>query len=79
MADPIQNKHVDKRVAHRYVKKGVVEDKEYERYLKSLPDLAEQALTVEASMEGDEDADEPAEPEGAGEAGAGGAGGASQP
>jgi len=63
MADPIENKHVDKRVAHRYVRKGVVEEKEYERYLKSLPDLAEQALTVEASMEGDDAADEPDEPE----------------
>ncbi|HVO20958.1 MAG TPA: hypothetical protein VMU15_16975 [Anaeromyxobacter sp.] len=72
MADPIENKHVDKRVAHRYVRKSVVEEKEYERYLKSLPDLAEQALTVEASMEGDDAADEPDEPEG-------GAGGASQP
>ena len=72
MADPIENKNVDKRVAHRYVRKGVVEEKEYERYLKSLPDLAEQALTVEASMEGDDAADEPDEPEG-------GAGGASQP
>jgi len=72
MADPIENKHVDKRVAHRYVRKGVVEEKEYERYLKSLPDLAEQALTVEASMEGDDAADQPDEPEG-------GAGGAPQP
>ncbi len=59
MADPIENKLVDKRVAHRYVRKGILDDKEYEKYLKSLPDLADQALTVEASMEGDELDDEP--------------------
>ena len=55
MADPIENKHVDKRVAHRYVRKGVVEEKEYDRYLKSLPDLAEQAMPIEALMEGQPD------------------------
>ncbi len=46
----LENKHVDKRVAHRYVRKGIVDDKEYEKFLKSLPDLAEQAVPVEASM-----------------------------
>ncbi len=61
MADPIETKLVDKRVAHRYVRKGILDDKEYEKYLKSLPDLADQALTVEASMEGDEVDDEPDE------------------
>jgi hypothetical protein len=67
MADSIENKHVDKRVALRYVRKGVVEEKDYEKYLKSLPDLADQALTVEASMEGDDAADDEAdEPEDAG-------------
>ncbi len=57
MADPIETRLIDKRVAHRYVRKGILDDKEYEKYLKSLPDLADQALTVEASMEG-EDLDE---------------------
>jgi len=72
MADSIENKHVDKRVALRYVHKGIVEEKEYEKYLKTLPDLADRALTVEASMEGDDDADDEVEPEVAG-------GGAPQP
>ncbi len=54
MADPIENKLVDKRVAHRYVRKGVLDEKDYDKHLKSLPDLAEQAVPVEASMEGDE-------------------------
>jgi hypothetical protein len=56
MADPFENKLVDKRVAHRYVRKGVVDDKEYEKYVKSLPDLADQAIPIEASMDDDLDA-----------------------
>ncbi len=58
MADPLDNKSIDKRVAHRYVRKGIVDEKEYERYVKSLPDLAEQAMPVEASIEHDEVDDE---------------------
>lgn len=72
MADPIENKLVDKRVAQRYLRKGVLDEKEYEKHLKALPDLADQALTIEASMDGDvfddEDEDDVAEePEVAGE------------
>lgn len=47
----IENKLVDKRVAHRYLNKGQVDAKEYERYLKSLPDLADQAAPVQSVME----------------------------
>ncbi len=54
MADPIETKLIDKRVAHRYVRKGNLDEKEWEKHLKSLPDLADQALTVEASMEGED-------------------------
>jgi hypothetical protein len=54
MADPIETKLIDKRVAHRYVRKGTLDEKEFDKHLKSLPDLADQALTVEASMEGDD-------------------------
>ncbi len=67
MADQFENKTVDKRVALRYVKKGNVDEKDYERYLKSLPDLADQAAPVEASIEG-EDLDDEDEGEGAGKA-----------
>jgi hypothetical protein len=61
MADQPENKLVDKRVAHRYVRKGLLDEKEYERHVKGLPDLAERAVPVEASFEhaeeddGDED------------------------
>jgi hypothetical protein len=58
MADPIETKVVDKRVAQRYVRKGLLDEKDYEKHIKSLPDLAEQALTVEASMEGEDLSDD---------------------
>jgi hypothetical protein len=64
MADPIETRLIDKRVAHRYVRKGIVDEKEYEKHIKSLPDLADQALTVEASIESeDADDEEPDEPQ----------------
>ncbi len=51
MADPIENKLVDRRVALRYVRKGRLDEKEYEKYLKSLPDLAEKAVPIESDLE----------------------------
>lgn len=51
MADPIDPKLFDKRVAHRYIKKGMLPEKEFEKHLKSLPDLAEKAAAVEATIE----------------------------
>lgn len=51
MPDAIDIKLIDKRVAPRHIKKGLLDAKEYERYLKSLPDLAEQAAPIEATME----------------------------
>ncbi len=47
----IENKLVDKRVAERYLRKGQLDEKEYERYLKSLKDLADEAVPVESEME----------------------------
>ena len=49
MAD-LENKLVDKRVAQRYVRKNLLDEKEWERHLKALPDLAEQAVPIEATM-----------------------------
>jgi hypothetical protein len=51
----IENKLIDRRTAPRYLRKGVVDEKDYEKYLKSLPDLADQALPVEAAMDGEDD------------------------
>ena len=53
MADQIENRHVDKRVAHRYLRKNVLEEKDWEKHLKSLPDLADQAVAIEAAMDGE--------------------------
>ena len=58
MADSFENKLIDKRVAHRYVRKGIVDEKDYEKLTRSLPDLAEQAVPVESSMDGDDLDDE---------------------
>jgi len=54
MADSIDSRLIDKRVSHRYVRKGVLDEKEFERHMKSLPDLADRAMPIEASMDGDE-------------------------
>ncbi len=51
MADDIDRRLVDKRVAQRYVKKGVLDEKEYEKYVKSLPDLADKAVPIESDLE----------------------------
>jgi len=65
MADPIEAKLIDKRVAHRYVRKGILDEKDWDKHVKGLPDLAEKALPLEAEMDGDEldDDDELEEPE----------------
>jgi Sec7-like guanine-nucleotide exchange factor len=68
MADPIDNKLVDKRVAQRYLRKNLVDEKDYEKYLKALPDLADQAAPVESIMDGDDlddDLDDEVEEDGA--------------
>lgn len=53
MAD-MTNRNTDKRVVLRYIKKGVVDEKEYEQALKKLPDLADQALPIESAVEDDD-------------------------
>ena len=58
MPDEIDRKLIDKRVVQRYLEKGRLDDKEYEKYMKSLPDLAEQAVPIESAFDGDLD-DEP--------------------
>jgi hypothetical protein len=54
----IEIKLVDRRTAPRYLRKGVLDEKDYEKYLKSLPDVADQAVPVEAAMEGEDDLDD---------------------
>jgi len=53
MADGFENKQIDSRVVRRYLRKGIVDEKEYAAHLKALPDLEENALSVEAALDGD--------------------------
>jgi len=42
---------MDKRLVQRYLRKGLLDSKEYENHLKSLPDVADKADSVEAEFE----------------------------
>jgi hypothetical protein len=55
MADQFENRLIDKRVANRYLRKNLIDEKEYEKHLKALPDLADQAIAIEAAMEDEAD------------------------
>jgi len=54
MADAPDPKLFDKRVAHRYVRKGRLDEKEWDKHVKSLPDLADQAVPVESDLDQDD-------------------------
>jgi hypothetical protein len=51
MTDTLDPKLLDKRIVARNVKKGLVGEKDYERHIRALPDLAEAAAPVEATVE----------------------------
>ena len=48
--EEIPSRYLDRRVVERYIKKGLLDEKEYHRYLKSLEDLAEKAGAVETEF-----------------------------
>lgn len=54
MPDQIDRKLLDKRVSSRYLARGRLDEKEYERHLEGLPDLAQQAVPVESDLDGDD-------------------------
>lgn len=54
MPEDIDRKLIDKRVAQRYLEKGRLDEKDYDKYLKSLPDLSEQALPVESNLDAED-------------------------
>src|SRR3954469_9308014 len=58
MADTPDPKYMDKRTAERYQRAGLLDEKAYERHLKSLPDVAEKSVSVETTMTDDEDFDD---------------------
>ena len=53
MAETFENKQIDKRVVQRYLRKGIVDEKEYAAHLKALPDRADDALAVESALDSD--------------------------
>jgi hypothetical protein len=55
MAETFETKLIDRRVVKRYVRKGIVDEKEYAAHLKALPDLADQAVAVESAMDAELD------------------------
>ena len=48
--EEIPSRYLDRRVVERYIKKGLLDEKEYARHLKSLEDLAGKAGEVETEF-----------------------------
>jgi hypothetical protein len=48
--EEIPLRYLDRRVVERYIKKGLLDEKEYQRHLKSLEDLSEKAGNVETEF-----------------------------
>ncbi len=60
----IDLRYADKRTAERYLKMGVLDEKAWQQYLKSLPDVAEKGERLQAEADEyilDEDLNEGAE------------------
>jgi hypothetical protein len=51
MADTNETRQYDKRVAARYIRKGLLDEKEFKKHLDALPDLEEQAEEIESEFE----------------------------
>jgi hypothetical protein len=58
MADNLDPRHLDKRTAERYIRMGLLDEKVWEKHLKSLEDVASKGATVETSIAGQEVDDE---------------------
>jgi hypothetical protein len=48
--EEIPARYLDRRVVERYIKKGLLDEKEYHRHLKALEDLADKAGSVETEF-----------------------------
>ena len=52
-------RHLDKRTAERYMRLGLLDEKAWEKHLKSLPDVADKATVVDTTPEMmDDDSDD---------------------
>ena len=63
MSDQQDPKILDKRTAERHLRTGRLDEKVWEKHLKGLPDLAEKAVSVEATMADVDDIDDDEEDE----------------
>jgi hypothetical protein len=55
MAEEIDLKEMDRRLVARLVRKGDVSEREVEKALKQLPDVADKAALVDTKLDADED------------------------
>ena len=53
MSNELEIKHFDKRTQDRYLARGVLTEKDLEKQLKALPDLADQAVKLETQQPDD--------------------------
>jgi hypothetical protein len=67
MADPVNPKYFDKRTAERYLRSGELDEKTWQSFLESLPDVSDKGVAVKTVMQDedfeDEDEDEDFEDE----------------
>jgi len=54
----MEKKHLDKRVAERYVTKGLLKKEELEKHLKALPDSESEGIWVQMDLHDTEVAEE---------------------
>jgi hypothetical protein len=50
MSETIDPRYSDKRTAERYIKSGQLDEKVWEKHIKTLPDVAEKGEPVEANL-----------------------------
>jgi len=51
----IDPKTLDRRLAARLVRRGIITEKDLEKSMRQLPDLADRAKPVDTALESDED------------------------
>ena len=64
MPEETDLKHIDKRIADRLIRSGKLDEKAWEKHNKSLADVGEKAVPVEATMAEDIDDEDDDEDEG---------------
>lgn len=64
MADNIDPRHLDRRTAERYIRMGLLDEKVWEKHLKSLEDVAEKGAPIETLVGDEDDFDDEDETEG---------------